>query len=103
MFKEEIQKGGMRRFSYLLFFITFFFLVTSLSMAQVSKGAKETGMKEIREPAVAGMFYPDQPDILARDIKRYIENAKKERIDGEIVALVSPHADTCIGRCCPCL
>ena len=92
MFKEEIQKGGIRRFSYLLFFISASFLVTSLSMAQVSKGTKETGMKEIREPAVAGMFYPDQPDILARDIKRYIENAKKERIEGEIVALVSPHA-----------
>jgi len=49
-------------------------------------------MKEIREPAVAGMFYPDKPDILSRDIKQYLENAKKEKIEGEIVALLSPHA-----------
>ena len=49
-------------------------------------------MKEIREPAVAGMFYPDKPDILSRDVKRYLKNAKKEKIEGEIVALLSPHA-----------
>ncbi len=61
-------------------------------MAQVSKGVKEAGMKENREPAVAGMFYPDQPDTLTRDIKGYLENAKKEKIEGEIIALVSPHA-----------
>lgn len=50
------------------------------------------GMKEIREPAVAGAFYPDKPEVLLRDVKRYLENAKKEKIDGEVVALVSPHA-----------
>ncbi len=64
----------------------------SLSTAQISKGGKEMGMKEIREPAVAGAFYPDKPEVLTRDVKRYLENAKKERVDGEIVALVVPHA-----------
>lgn len=49
-------------------------------------------MKEIREPAVAGAFYPDKPEVLSRDLKKYLENAKKEKIEGEIVALVSPHA-----------
>jgi AmmeMemoRadiSam system protein B/AmmeMemoRadiSam system protein A len=53
---------------------------------------KEMGMKEIREPAVAGAFYPDKPEVLSRDVKRYLENAKKEKIEGDIVALVSPHA-----------
>jgi AmmeMemoRadiSam system protein B/AmmeMemoRadiSam system protein A len=53
---------------------------------------KEMGMKEIREPVVAGAFYPDKPEILSRDVKRYLENAKKEKIEGDIVALVSPHA-----------
>jgi AmmeMemoRadiSam system protein B/AmmeMemoRadiSam system protein A len=49
-------------------------------------------MKEIREPALAGSWYPGDPEILSRDVKRYLENAKKEKVDGEIVALVSPHA-----------
>jgi MEMO1 family protein len=66
--------------------------VGSLSMAQISKGRKEQGMEEIREPAVAGTFYPEKPDILSRDVKRYLDNAKKEKIEGEIIALVSPHA-----------
>jgi hypothetical protein len=50
------------------------------------------GMKEIREPAVAGAFYPDKPEILSRDVKKYLENSKKEKIEGDIIALVSPHA-----------
>ena len=49
-------------------------------------------MKEIREPAVAGSWYPGNPEILSRDVKRYFENSKKEKVEGEIVALVSPHA-----------
>jgi AmmeMemoRadiSam system protein B/AmmeMemoRadiSam system protein A len=61
-------------------------------MAQMSKGGKEMGMKEIREPAVAGAFYPDKPEVLSRDVKKYLENSKKEKIEGDIVALVSPHA-----------
>ncbi len=61
-------------------------------MAQTSKGGKEMGMKEIREPAVAGAFYPDKPEVLSRDVKKYLENSKKEKIEGDIVALISPHA-----------
>jgi AmmeMemoRadiSam system protein B/AmmeMemoRadiSam system protein A len=49
-------------------------------------------MNEIREPAVAGAFYPNRPEILSRDVKRYLENAKKESLEGEVIALVSPHA-----------
>ena len=61
-------------------------------MAQISRGGKEMGMKEIREPVLAGSWYPGEPEILSRDVKRYLENAKKERVEGQIVALVSPHA-----------
>ncbi len=61
-------------------------------MAQISRGGKETGMKKIREPALAGSWYPGDPGILSRDVKRYLENAKKEKVEGQIVALISPHA-----------
>ena len=82
----------VNRYFLLLLLGIFLLLVASPSIAQVSKGGKEAGMKEIREPAVAGAFYPDRPEILTRDIKRYIENAKIEKVEGEVVALVSPHA-----------
>jgi AmmeMemoRadiSam system protein B/AmmeMemoRadiSam system protein A len=72
--------------------MSFLPLVSSIGIAQIPKGGKDMSMKEIREPAVAGAFYPDKPDLLSRDIKRYLENVKKEKIEGEVVALVSPHA-----------
>ena len=82
-----------RKFSFTLSLIVGFFAVMgSLSMAQTVKGGKEAGMKEIREPAVAGSWYPDNPDVLSKRIKQYLEKAKKETIDGKVVALVSPHA-----------
>ena len=49
-------------------------------------------MEEIREPAFAGMFYPDRSEVLSSDVKRYLGNVKGERIEGEVVALVAPHA-----------
>jgi hypothetical protein len=82
----------MRRCIDLIFLISFFLFAGSIAMAQISKGGKEMGMKEIREPAVAGAFYPDKPEILSRDVKKYLENSKKEKIEGDIVALISPHA-----------
>lgn len=57
-----------------------------------SGSRKEKGMKEVREPAVSGMFYSDRPEILLRDIKTFLAKANKVEIEGEIVGLVSPHA-----------
>ncbi len=89
------MENTLSRISYkfvcLLVFIGLFFF-WSVAVAQVSKGGRETGMKEIREPAVAGAFYPDKPEVLSKDVVRYLENAKKEKFEGEVVALVSPHA-----------
>ena len=82
----------MKRCIIILCLIGFFVLSTLICKAQTPRERKETGMKEIREPAVSGMFYPDRPEILSRDVKKYFESAKKEKIDGEIIALVSPHA-----------
>ncbi len=90
--KTSNLKEGRKALCFFLSFILLSLLVVSLSMAQVSKGGKEAGMKEIREPAVAGMFYPDRPETLNRDVKTYLANAQREKISGEVVALISPHA-----------
>ena len=66
--------------------------MSSLAVAQSSKGEKEAGMKEIREPVFAGEWYPGQSDILSRDIRQYLQNVKEGKSEGEVVALVSPHA-----------
>lgn len=57
--------------------------------------AKIDGRKDvnlIREPAVAGMFYPDDPAILRREIEGYLKRTVFEPINGTISGLISPHA-----------
>jgi hypothetical protein len=46
----------------------------------------------VREPAVSGMFYPDNPGILKKDIEEYLGKAAFDPIIGDIVGVVSPHA-----------
>jgi MEMO1 family protein len=46
----------------------------------------------IREPAVSGTFYPDNPKALAGDIEKYLAQANAEAIEGDIRGLISPHA-----------
>ena len=49
-------------------------------------------MENIREPAVAGAFYPSNPDVLSDEVRGYLKKAEKEAIEGEIISLISPHA-----------
>jgi AmmeMemoRadiSam system protein B/AmmeMemoRadiSam system protein A len=54
---------------------------------------KRSDMEQIvRKPAVAGQFYPGNPETLRKDIEHYLENASTEPVEGTVVALVSPHA-----------
>ena len=48
--------------------------------------------EEVRRPAVAGSFYPADPQTLSRQVKDFLSRAPREELAGEIVALVSPHA-----------
>ncbi|MDD5181281.1 MAG: AmmeMemoRadiSam system protein B [Gallionellaceae bacterium] len=47
-------------------------------------------MQNIRPPAVAGMFYPAEPDILARDVHAMLAAAKPCELVPK--ALIAPHA-----------
>lgn len=49
-------------------------------------------MSEVRNAVVAGTFYSDNPKVLAMEIERYLNKAKFEALDGEVVGMVSPHA-----------
>jgi AmmeMemoRadiSam system protein B/AmmeMemoRadiSam system protein A len=57
--------------------------------------AKEEGKimrEEVRRPAVAGSFYPSDPQTLSREVRDFFSRVPREKVGGEIVALVSPHA-----------
>ena len=47
---------------------------------------------EIKEPNVAGAFYPENPTELSQLIDKFLEKANPEPVKGDIFALISPHA-----------
>lgn len=46
----------------------------------------------VKEPNVAGAFYPADKSELARLIQKYMDEARPEAVQGEPVVLISPHA-----------
>ena len=49
-------------------------------------------LQNIRQPAVAGQFYPDSAEELKLEIEKYLNAAPEKKIKGEIKAIMSPHA-----------
>lgn len=47
---------------------------------------------KIRQPAVAGMFYPEKKMALDREVAIFLEESKDYEIPGQIVAMIVPHA-----------
>ena len=45
-----------------------------------------------RKPAVAGAFYPDNPEELKKVITTYLNKAGEQKINGNIYGVISPHA-----------
>ncbi|OQX85207.1 hypothetical protein B6D60_08255 [candidate division KSB1 bacterium 4484_87] len=72
-----------------------FILISSLQCkSQPNKEVEKKNMElqNIRKAVVAGTWYPGDPDQLRSEVSYFLENAKLSDIDGEIVALISPHA-----------
>ena len=46
----------------------------------------------VRQPAVAGQFYPGDPDVLRRMIQEYIDKATLPEDLGIVRAIIAPHA-----------
>lgn len=53
---------------------------------------KEVKASDIRQSVIAGSWYPGQPDVLRRTLEGYLADAKKVELEGEVRALISPHA-----------
>src|ERR1035437_934370 len=49
-------------------------------------------LKDNRAPAVAGLFYPAEPETLRRDVRQYLSAAKPHVLAGEVRAILVPHA-----------
>jgi hypothetical protein len=49
-------------------------------------------MHPVREPAVSGMFYPDDPTKLRKDIESYLKCAVVPDLEENVIGIISPHA-----------
>lgn len=51
-----------------------------------------TCARDVRPAAVAGAFYPSDPEVLRKTVDGYISAAPKDKAPGRLVAIVAPHA-----------
>jgi MEMO1 family protein len=49
-------------------------------------------MLDIRPSPIAGQWYEADPEILARNVDEYLEEAHLPELDGEVIAVIAPHA-----------
>ena len=43
--------------------------------------------EDIRQPAVAGAFYPKDPHVLRADVQKYLDKAKAKPVNGKIIGI----------------
>ena len=48
--------------------------------------------ENIKEPAVAGTFYPSDKDLLKKSVEGFLSKAEKGQDYGKLIAIISPHA-----------
>ena len=68
----------------------FTFLFLSLILF-ISQGCNSQGLQN-RKAAVAGSFYPADPEVLKADLRRYFNAAKQPSAHGDVLAIIAPHA-----------
>jgi AmmeMemoRadiSam system protein B len=51
-----------------------------------------SAIPELRPSPIAGLWYPDDPEKLAREVDRYLDDAILPDLAGEVVGVIAPHA-----------
>jgi MEMO1 family protein len=68
------------------------FILTLIFCTMVCSQEKKEEIKVVRLPVVAGSFYPGDPVALSTGINEVLKEANPEKVNGEIMGIVSPHA-----------
>ncbi len=77
----------------LLLFSIFCITLTSISHAEDYLLEELPGeARNVREPVVAGRFYPDSKTELSKKINNYMDKASIVNLPGKPVAIIAPHA-----------
>jgi AmmeMemoRadiSam system protein A len=76
--------------SKLVSVVTAIGLAAVFAMVGCDSQSKQSGV--VREPAVAGLFYPKEPQELSRTIDMLLGAVRPASVSGELKALICPHA-----------
>lgn len=70
-----------------------FLVLCAIALGQLKGDCRPAdGNATVRQPAVAGQFYPAQPDQLRQMVDEFLAEAAVPTLPGDVVALVAPHA-----------
>jgi AmmeMemoRadiSam system protein B len=67
-------------------------LLSALWLSPDPASSEERAVKDIRPSILAGTWYPGAHDTLSRAVQGYLSQAKNSPIEGELKAVVVPHA-----------
>lgn len=69
-------------------------LITSLfaAAAGCTQTAQQEPLENVRPPAVAGSFYPDDSKELKSQVDSFLAKVSKEKLSGQVFGLMVPHA-----------
>jgi AmmeMemoRadiSam system protein B/AmmeMemoRadiSam system protein A len=73
-------------------FLFKYLLMNVIVLSLCNQCATAENKDKVREPMVAGSFYPADPDELSSMIDQFLNNAGSHSISGQIQAIISPHA-----------
>jgi len=79
----------MKRFSLLSFAVACFLVSQFPAAEAMGEQAKE---KDVRNPVLAGTWYPGNPEVLRQTITDFLSKANPPAPEGKIMAMIVPHA-----------
>lgn len=86
LWERRDREGRRSSLSFCMtFLISLFCVLCSLFSVSCEAGG-------VKEPNVAGAFYPRDAQDLASAVRWYLDNAKDVKVEGEPVVLIVPHA-----------
>ncbi len=68
------------------------FLAHNVNKEEAEMNSQDNQNKKVREPVVAGQYYPAESEKLAQQVDGFLAKAEKIKSEGKILGLIAPHA-----------
>ena len=72
--------------------LCFLLTVTLLGLIRDEGGADDSDSAGLREPVLAGTWYPGDKNTLRRTVSNYLDSVSPPSLEGRLIAIIVPHA-----------